>query len=668
VPEASATAPAAGPLPAALVVGRTPALKEPQLHRGWLYWLEQRPHEQGRSTLLRRPAGSADTAPEELTPGPWNLRCRIHEYGGGACAIGLRPSGGSVAVLVHDGDRCLWRLDLDHPGAEPERLTPPGPDGRCAGALGGGLIDSRGDRWIGVLEGEGRDQLVAVPLSGGTPEPLHQPVDFCGYPALSPCGRQLAWVEWRQPCLPWERSQLWLAGVSAAGRLTGARPVAGSIPGEPKGISVFQPLWAGSDLVVANDRSGFWNLERWAGPADPGAASAEGEGESKAPAPWQPLLPMQAEFAMPQWVFGMATTAWDGQRLLAIACRQGRWELGEVVLAGATPSTAAAASTPPAQWRPLAQPFPQPCDDLAALTAEAGRLACLASGPGTPAGLLELELASDTWTHTPAAPCPLPPQAITVPEELWFEGHGGLPTHAWYYPPAGGGHREAPLLVKSHSGPTAMARTGLSLGIQFWTSRGWGVVDVNYGGSTGFGRAYRERLDGQWGVVDVADCAAAAAALVARGLAGRDRIAIEGGSAGGFTTLAALCFTGTFRAGASRYGVADLSALAADTHRFEARYLDGLVGPWPVAKATYDARSPLQHADRIRCPVIFFQGLDDVVVPPAQTERMAEALKANGIPVEVILFPEEGHGFRNGATQVQVLEATEAFFRRHFGL
>jgi dipeptidyl aminopeptidase/acylaminoacyl peptidase len=213
-----------------------------------------------------------------------------------------------------------------------------------------------------------------------------------------------------------------------------------------------------------------------------------------------------------------------------------------------------------------------------------------------------------------------------------------------------------------------MARTGLSLGIQFWTSRGWGVVDVNYGGSTGFGRAYRGRLDGQWGVVDVADCAAAANALVAQGLAGADRIAIEGGSAGGFTTLAALCFTSTFRAGASRYGVGDLSALAADTHRFEARYLDSLVGPWPVARATYEARSPLQHAEQIRCPVIFFQGLEDLVVPPEQTERMAAALKANGIPVEVHLFANEGHGFRNGATQIQVLEATEAFFRRHFQL
>ncbi|MFZ9849461.1 MAG: S9 family peptidase [Vulcanococcus sp.] len=632
------------PLPAALVVGQTPALKEPRLCNGWLYWLEQRPHEQGRTTLLRRQAGAASAAAEELTPGHWNLRCRVHEYGGGACAIGP-----GVAVFVHDGDRCLWRLDLDRPGAQPVRLTEPGADGRFSGALGGGLIDGPRQRWIGVLEHEGRDQLVAVPLAGGPPQPLHPSVDFCGYPALSPCGSRLAWVEWRQPCLPWERSQLWLAAVDAEGKLSGARPVAGSLSGTGAAISVFQPLWAGADLVVANDRSGFWNLERWAGAA---AATLPPAGE---PA-WQPLLPMQAEFAMPQWVFGMATTAWDGQRLLAIACGKGRWQLGEVVLAG-----------PPsgeAHWQPL----PQPCDDLAALTAEAGRLACVASGPALPSGLLELELASGSWSHTPAAPCPLAPEAISVPEELWFNGHGGLPTQAWYYPPAGGGHREAPLLVKSHSGPTAMARTGLSLGIQFWTSRGWGVVDVNYGGSTGFGRAYRERLDGQWGVVDVADCAAAAEALVARGLASAERIAIEGGSAGGFTTLAALCFTGTFRAGASRYGVADLSALAVDTHRFEARYLDGLVGPWPVAKDTYDARSPLQHADRIRCPVIFFQGLEDVVVPPEQTERMAEALRANGIPVEVHLFPEEGHGFRNGATQIAVLEASEAFFRRHFQL
>jgi dipeptidyl aminopeptidase/acylaminoacyl peptidase len=281
---------------------------------------------------------------------------------------------------------------------------------------------------------------------------------------------------------------------------------------------------------------------------------------------------------------------------------------------------------------------------------------------------LELEIASGLWQHTPAAPSPLDPAAISQPQELWFPGHGDHPTHAWYYPPCHGGNPEAPLLVKGHSGPTGMARTGLSLGIQFWTSRGWGVVDVNYGGSTGFGRAYRERLDGQWGVVDVADCAAAAQAVVAQGFASANRIAIEGGSAGGFTALAALCFTDVFRAGASRYGVADLDALAKETHRFEARYLDGLIGPWPAAQATYTARSPLEHAEQIRCPVIFFQGLDDKVVPPAQTEAMAKALRKQAIPVEVHLFPGEGHGFKNSETQIQVLESTEAFFAKHFGL
>jgi len=392
VPDAP-TPTAQQPLAAALAVGQTPALKEPRLCGGWLYWLEQRPHEQGRTTLMRRRAGaSAGAAPaEELTAGRWNLRCRVHEYGGGACAIGH-----GLAVFVDDADRCLWRLELDHPGAAPVRLTEPGADGRFAGALGGGVIDGPRQRWIGVLESGGRDQLVAVPLGGGAPQRLHQPIDFCGYPALSPCGSRLAWVEWQQPCLPWERSRLWLATVEADGQLHQARPVAGSIPEEGPGLSVFQPLWAGADLVVANDRSGFWNLERWAGAATAVMA------EQHAPA-WQPLLPMQAEFAMPQWVFGMATTAWDGQRLLAIACSQGRWQLGEVELELEPPHNAPAAgdpAPPAARWRPLAQP----CDDLASLTAEAGQLACVGSGPALPSGLLELELASGAWSHTPPPP------------------------------------------------------------------------------------------------------------------------------------------------------------------------------------------------------------------------------------------------------------------------
>ncbi len=624
------------PLAAASVVGRTPAVKEPLLEGGRLFWLEQRPHEKGRTTLLVKPAlgPSCDPTPQtlELTPGDWNLRSRVHEYGGGVFAV----AGGDL-VLVHDGDRCLYHLPIDPSGtplAPPRRLVEPGDR-----AFADGLIDPGRQRWVGVMEAHGRDHLVALPLAGGEPIALHEPEDFCGYASLSPDGHWLAWVEWQQPCMPWERSQLWLARVGPSGDLEQARPIAGSSPAQA--VSVFQPLWittkAGSPaLVVASDASGWWNLQRF----DPNS----GQG--------QPLLEMAAEFGMPQWVYGMGTTAWDGEQLVAAACSQGQWQLGLVATEG----------TP--HWHPIGQPF----TDLAGLSAEAGRLVCVASNPTTPSGLLELEIASGLWQHTPAAPSPLNPAAISQPQQLWFPGHGERPTQAWYYPPCNGGNPEAPLLVKGHSGPTGMARTGLSLAIQFWTSRGWGVVDVNYGGSTGFGRAYRERLDGQWGVVDVADCAAAAQAVVDQGWASATRIAIEGGSAGGFTALAALCFTDVFRAGASRYGVADLGALARETHRFEARYLDGLIGPWPAAQATYAARSPLQHAERIRCPVIFFQGLDDNVVPPAQTEAMAEALRSQAIPVEVHLFAGEGHGFKSSDTQIQVLESTEAFFAKHFGL
>ncbi|EDY39229.1 dienelactone hydrolase [Cyanobium sp. PCC 7001] len=634
-------------------MGAAPSLKEPLLWRGHRFWLEQRPAEEGRTTLILRPRGSA--AAIELTPAPWNLRSRVHTYGGGVYAVGDGRSDGAgpapaALVFVHDGDRCLWHLPLDPatglPQGAPTRLTPPAETPERA--FGDGLIDPARQRWIGVMEIEGRDQLVAVPLQGGEPQPLHQPADFCGYACLSPDGGHLAWVEWQQPCMPWERSRLWLAAVGPDGTLQQPRPVAGSAPGDRRAIAVFQPLWIGPrQLVVAEDSSGWWNLQL----LDLEGLDPEGA------AGWQPLLPMAAEFAMPQWVYGMRTTCWDGQQLVAAACREGRWELGRVAHTGPAAGSAAA-------WNPIAVPF----DDLAGLSAEAGSLVAVASDPTTPQGLLDLELASGSWGHTPVAASPLPPAAITPPQPLWFAGHGGRRTHAWFHPPAGGGHPQAPLLVKGHSGPTGMARRGLSLAIQYWTSRGWGVVDVNYGGSTGFGRAYRERLDGQWGVVDVADCAAAARAVVDAGLASPDRIAIEGGSAGGFTALAALCFTDVFGAGASRYGVADPAALARESHRFEARYLDGLIGPWPEASALYEARSPLAHAARIRCPVIFFQGLEDPVVPPEQTERMAAALEANGIPVEVRRFPGEGHGFRSAAVQVEVLEATEAFFARHFGL
>ena len=630
----------AGPLPAEWAVGRAPGIAEPRLEGGRLFWLEQRPDERGSSTLMGR--GRAGDAAVELTPGTWNLRSRVHDYGGGAYAVA-----GDQVVFINDGDRCLWRLDLagpktPTPAGAPRRLTAPS-DPERPRAFADGLIDRRHGRWIGVMEQDGLDRLVAVPLAGGEPELLHEPADFCGYAVLAPDGGHLAWVNWEQPFMPWERSQLWLAAIDPAGQLQQARPIAGAAAGDPQGISVFQPLWIDDgSLVVANDRSGWWNLERLADVAALGPDT---------PPRWQPLCPMEAEFGTPQWVYGLRTTAWDGTGLLAAVCRQGRWQLGRLGLDGGP-------------W----QPIPLPFSDLAALGAEAGRLVAVAAAPAIGQGLLELDTASGTWQHTPAAPAPLAAAAISQPEALWFDGHGGAPTQAWYYPPRGGSRADAPLLVKGHSGPTAMAGTGLNLAIQFWTSRGWGVVDVNYGGSTGFGRAYRQRLDGQWGVVDVADCAAAARAVVAAGKADPARVAFEGGSAGGFTVLAALCFTDMFTAGAVRYTVTDPESLLAVEHRFEARYTETLIGPWPGARALYEARSPLRHAERITAPVLFFHGLDDRVVPASQSERMVDALRRRGLETELHLIPGEGHGFRDSGVRTAVLEATEAFFRRHFRL
>ena len=632
------------PLSARTALGRQPVLKAPQILGNWVLWLEQRPQEKGRTTAMIRPWQQPDKPAKELTQAPADLRCRVHEYGGGAMAAALM---GDRLLLswIDDSDRCLWfqawsgmrgeTCEALRAETEPMRISAPGEE-----ALGGGLIDQNRLHWLGVMEREGRDHLVSFSLNQCDQQPkvLHEADDFAGYPALSADGNQLAWVEWCQPAMPWDACELRWAQITRGGELKQVRTLAGSSPDAEQQVSVFQPMWQpDGSLIVAEDSSGWWNLMRHANPAS---------GRNQWERPW----PMQAETAMPQWVFGMSTTAWDGEELLAAICSDGCWELKRLMADGSTSS--------------VKQPF----DDLNDLHADAGRAVAIASNDHTGQGLLELELASGEWMHTPASDATLPIGAISRGESFWFDGAEGRRTHAWYYPPLDGAHRDAPLLVKSHSGPSSMARRGLSLGIQFWTTRGWGVVDVNYGGSTGFGRAYRERLIGSWGVVDVEDCAAAATALVEAGRAHPERIAIEGGSAGGFTTLACLCFTNVFRAGACRYAVSDLTSLASETHRFEARYLDSLVGPWPQDRDRYEQLSPLGHAKSIRCPVIFFQGLQDNVVVPEQTERMAAALRSNGLPVEVQTFPNEGHGFRDSEVKVQVLEATEAFFRRHLGL
>ena len=605
-----------------------PVPREPRLDRGCLYWVEPRPGAGGRLTLMVRGPGRGD--PRELTPEPFHLRSRVHEFGGGLYAVA-----GDDLVFVNGADGGLWRLDQRHDGPPVCLLLPRGD------RLGDGLIDAHRRRWIGVGESHDRDRLLAVPLQGGEPVVLREQSSFCGSPTLAPDGAALAWLEWDLPWMPWERTSLWWSPLGPGGDLLDPQRIAG---GDDDPQSLFQPLWTqGGDLLVVSDRCGWWTLQR----CRPGAAG-----------PWRLLGPTEAECGLPQWVCGQRTVAVAADRLLALFCVEGRWQLRHRPLEGADD-------------RPW-QPIPLPWSDLSDLVADDRRLVCLAADPSRPPTLLELPvpgpLASPVGAALPSGPAP------DLPHDLRFRGGDGLESQAWYYPPLTVPSPLAPvegpppLLVRCHGGPTGMARTALQPAIAFWRHRGWGVVDVNYAGSTGFGRRYRERLDGRWGELDVADCAAAARAVIARGWADPAAVAIEGGSAGGLTTLAALIADPVFRAGACRYAVTDISQLRLDTHRFEAGYLDRLIGPLPAAEALDRARSPLHRLQELRRPVILFQGLQDRVVPSAQTELLTAALRRRGGLVELICFEDEGHGFRSPAVQRFVQDASERFFRRVLGL
>ena len=615
------------PLPPAVVVEGSRSFHEPWLDRNRLLWLERNPQQKGRTTLMLRDGNGC----RELTPGPWNLRTRLHGFGGAAVAVA-----GDQAVVVNDADRCLWHLTLTDPPVA-RRLCCPG-----ATAVGDGCMDARRQRWIGVLEHPDRDALVSVDLHSGAVLQLRAAADFCGYPALSPDGGMLLWLEWDLPAMPWQYTTLWLAAVAADGNLQTPHCLAGGDRAE----SLFQPQWLpDGGVVVSGDRSGYWNL-LYHPPRTLGQARAD----------WQPLLPMAAEFAVPQWQAGMSTTAATDQGLVAACCREGSWCLGQLLW----PRNADA----PPRWKPFDLPF----NDFAGVRAAGCRAVCIAAGPRNGAGLLDLDVRTGRWQHTPASPCSMDQAHITVAQPRWFGGHGGQRTHGWVYRPSVAAATLPPLLLRPHSGPTAMARPALNLTTQFWTSRGWVVLDLNYGGSTGFGKAYRQRLDGEWGVVDVNDCIAAVEDLIREGRVDPRRIAIEGGSAGGFTALACLCSSNLFKAGACRYAVSDLATLARHTHRFESGYFDSLVGPWPQAADLYAARSPVQRAGGCTAAVVLFQGLADAVVPAEQTEQMAAALaRRDGATVAVHRYPEEGHGFRDGAVQLDVLVRTEAFFRQHLG-
>jgi dipeptidyl aminopeptidase/acylaminoacyl peptidase len=619
------------PVTAAMVAGAQIGLASPWLASTHVWWCEGRPAEGGRVALMRRDRRLAGPA-MEVTPAGFSLRTRVNEYGGRAYTVR-----GELVVACDFADQRLYRLD---PAGLARPLTPEsGSRLRYAEPL----IDAAHAAAIAVREdhrgaGEPLTTLVAVPLEGGPNEGLvlHEGSDFCAAPALSRDGRRLAWITWSHPDMPWDATCLRVAELGADGRPGDALLVAGG-----GAESVLQPLWLeDGSLVFASDRSGWWNLYRWDGRTT------------------TCLHQRTAEFAGPLWSLG---TRWhdavDATTLAATFRENGVTRLAWVDTE-----------------RGSLEPVPLDAVELSEPSGEGGAVAVIAAPADAPPVLLLIERRDGSVRAVAGAgEMPLGREWISRPQPVRLQSVEGRDVHAFYYAPTNPGCRapagdRPPLIVRSHGGPTGAAGSGLSLAIQFWTSRGFAVVDVNYAGSSGFGRAYRQALNGKWGLADVEDCIAAARHLVGRGLADPERLAIRGGSAAGFTTLCALTFHDVFKVGASYYGIGDLEALARDTHKFECRYLDRLVGPWPEAAETYRARSPIHHVDRLACPVIFFQGLDDAAVPPNQAEAMVAALRRKGLPVAYLAFPGEGHGFRKAETVIAALEAEHAFFCRVLGL
>jgi len=508
------------------------------------------------------------------------------------------------------------------------------------------VLDGRRGRWIGVREdhsggGEPVNAIVAIDLDRpGTSSGrmLARGHDFFCSARLSPDGNRVLWLAWDHPNMPWNGTTLYLAEIDASGAPVGERIVAGGVD-----ESVFQPEWSpdGDEIVFVSDRTGWWNLYA----------------HNVAAAATRPLCPMAAEFGMPQWNLDMSTYAFaDARRIVCAYTTAGLGQLATLDLATGTLLALESGFT-----------------EFGSVRADGNRAVFRGGAPNRPTSIAVLDLQSRQYRILKQATDLLNrPELhiasyLTRVEPVEFPTTGGKTAFGLFYAPrnpdyAGDADERPPLLVKCHGGPTSSASSTLNLGIQFWTSRGIAVLDVNYGGSTGFGREYRDRLKLSWGIVDVDDCVNGAKFLAQRGLVDAKRVVISGGSAGGYTTLAALAFRDFFQGGASYYGVSDAAALARDTHKFESRYLDWLIGPFPEMEERYRERSPVYHADRLSKPVIFFQGAEDAVVPPNQTEIMVEALRRNGNAVGYFLFTGEQHGFRSADNIKRCLDAELAFY------
>ena len=601
-------------------------LTEVAVRAGEIYWKELRPEQQGRFTIMKQ---AADGRIVEVTPSPFNARTTVHEYGGGSFVVA-----DDAVYFSNFSDQRIYRLDH---GMEPRPVTP-----TVNMRYADGVIDRRRSRMICVREDHSQsDQnavntMVSLSLDGkDSGKVLVSGNDFYSSPRLSPDGSRLAWVTWNHPNMPWDGTELWVAEVNTDGSLGRTQLVAGGL-----NESVVQPEWSPDGVLhFVSDRTGWWNLYRWRG--------------SRV----ESLHDMRAEFGKPHWVFGLSTYAWASpEQIICTYTTKGTWNLAEL-------------NTTSLEFKPIENPY----TDIWYLRAEAGRAAFLAGSPTTTEAIVRYDAATRQFSvvyHSRSMT--IDPGYVSTPQAIEFPTTNDLKAHAFFYAPrnrdftAPQGERP-PLMVISHGGPTSATNATLSLAVQFWTTRGFAVVDVNYGGSTGYGREYRQRLYGQWGVVDVDDCVNAAKYLLKAGLVDGNRFAIRGGSAGGYTTLCALTFRDVFKAGASYYGVSDLEALDKETHKFESHYDVKLIGPYPERRDLYRERSPIHFTDRISCPMIIFQGLEDKIVTPSQAELMVQALRAKGLPYAYLAFEGEQHGFRRKENIKRAREAELYFYSKIFG-
>lgn len=610
-------------LSAEKVASAAPKINHIQSCNGLITWVESRPNEGGRNVIVGR---SKEGLVTDLIPAPYSHHSRVHEYGGMAYRL-LENS----LYFVNASDQRIYHQTIG--ASSPLAITEAG--ARFADLI----VDSTNNRLIAVCEqhngtSEAENYLVGISLEAGNHqlETLAKGADFYAYPSISPDGKSLCWIQWHHPNMPWDSTQLWQADIDNHS-LRNKRLIAGGDGYE----SIFQPQWSPDNkLYYVSDRNNWWNIYS----AESGI-----------------IIDMPAEFATPLWQFGMSTYGFvDANTIGCLWTQQGVWHCGFMDIT-----------------KEILTPVPCLYQSMQAACCSSDSLYMVAGAPDIADQVIAVSQQGIVETiHSPAS-LNIASEDLAKPESILFPTANNTKVQAFFYPPThsqyqGEDKQLPPVIAICHGGPTGATDCSLNLKIQYWTSRGFAVVDINYRGSTGFGRDYRNALNGVWGVADIEDTQYAIKFLTAEQKIDPQRCIIRGSSAGGYTVLSALTFTDTFKAGASLYGIGNLETLASDTHKFESRYLDKLVGPYPEQQNIYHQRSPINHIDQLNCPVIFLQGLEDKVVPPNQAELMVNSLKEKGIPVVYVKFPDEGHGFRKAENIIRAMQAELDFYCDVFDL